>query len=358
MTVPGNRLFKEIFFTPFCCIFITDKPKTIIMLPQLQRSFVILIISALCLFSLSAQNIPNASFDSVYVGGIDRVYQWVTSDAVYFSNDTVVPFTPCTYYPSLSGNHHFLIKTVQLNYYDTIPGHYLNSLIIQNFPELKYPDGRQFNSFIVNGNHFYSDAMGFMDHSLGGTPFPYRPIHICGSYKFSDSLAPGGDFGRVEALLKKWNPVTRSVDTIALATSTTQLYPTTTWTPFCIPFVYKVWTTYPDSIVVFISASTFSKAPTTLYIDDIWLNFDVQVPDLGQVNNGFEIHPNPCSNAIHITPAPAGELPYRLYNLMGTMLKEGVISSGSLDVSSLSPGSYILHFIETDQRFILKFTKL
>jgi hypothetical protein len=41
-----------------------------------------------------AQNIPNADFDSIYIGGIDRVYHWVTSDAVYFSNDTVVPFPP------------------------------------------------------------------------------------------------------------------------------------------------------------------------------------------------------------------------------------------------------------------------
>ncbi len=327
------------------------------MLPQLQRSFLALIFSALCLFSLSAQNIPNASFDSIYIGGIDRVYQWVTSDAVYFSNDTVDPFTPNTFFPPFSGNHHFLTKTVLVNYLDTTPAHYLNSLLLNNYAELKYPDGSQFNSFIVNGEHFCSDANGFMDHSLGGTPFPYRPERIHGKYKYFDSLAPAGDYGKVEALLKKWNPVTNSIDTIGIATSTTELSPTTIWKPFSILFNYRN-TTIPDSIVVLISASRFSKAPTTLYIDDIYFDFWMAVDDPRVTSQKFKAFPNPCRNVIHITPAPTGDTPYRLYNLMGTMLKEGVISSGSLDVSSLPPGSFVLQFYNENQSYMLKFNKI
>ncbi|HRZ50283.1 MAG TPA: hypothetical protein P5338_12905, partial [Bacteroidales bacterium] len=189
------------------------------MLRESKQLLLVLIFSVLGLASLPAQNIPNASFDSIYIGGIDRVYQWITSDAVYFSNDTVVPYTPNTFYPPLSGNHHFLVKTVLVNYLDTTPQHYLHSLMLNNLQELKYPGGGQFTSFIVNGEQFYSDAAGFMDYRLCGSPFPYRPAYICGSYKFYDSLAPGPDFGRVEALLKRWDPIAGNIDTIATALS-------------------------------------------------------------------------------------------------------------------------------------------
>lgn len=324
---------------------------------KLRLSLRAMIIIALYSFGLSAQNIPNASFDSIYIGGIDRVYQWVTSDAVYFSNDTVVPFTPNTFFPPFSGNHHFLVKTVQVNYLDTTPAHYLHSLIIHNYPELKYPDGRQFNSFIVNGTHFYSDAMGYMNHSLGGDTFPHRPMRINGKYKYFDSLAPAGDFGKVEALLKKWNPVTNSIDTIGIAASTTELSPTAVWKPFSILFTYRD-TTIPDSIVVLISASRSSKAPATLYIDDIYFDFWMGVDDAPVARPTITVFPNPCSDVIHVTPAPEEELPYRLYNLMGRIFQTGITTQGSVDVSSLPPGSYLLQLYFEDQSNILKFIKL
>jgi hypothetical protein len=326
------------------------------MMTQQKRIFSTWIFCILASFSLSSQNIPNASFDSIYIGGIDRVYQWITSDAVYFSNDTVVPFAPNTFFPPLSANHHFLTKTVQLNYFDTA-AHYLNSLILTSYPALKYPGGNQFTSFIVNGEQFYSDADGIMDYRLCGSPFPYRPAYICGSYKFYDSLAPGSDFGRVEALLKRWDPLAVNIDTIATALSANELAPASVWSTFRIPFNYRS-AMLPDSVVVMVSASTNKVAPTVLYIDDISFDFGTDIADIYNTRSFIEVFPNPCREAIHISPTPSEELHYRLCNLMGQVLQTGVTNHGSLDVSSLSPGSYLLELFFEDESNILKFIKI
>lgn len=292
---------------------------------------------------ITAQNIPNAGFDSIYIGGIDRVYQWVTSDAVYFVHDTVMPFPPNTYFPPFSGNHHFLTKTVLVNYFDTVPAHYLSSLIISNYSELRYPDGSQFNSFICNGTHFYSDAMGFMDFPLGGDPFPYRPSHICGSYKFTDSLSSGGDFGRVEALLKRWNGVTSSVDTIALAVSDTELSPSHVWKAFSIPFVYND-TLLPDSIVVVISASTHSTAPTSLFIDDIHFDFlPIATPEAPEPASPMHLYPNPGNGKLYLSPPTNQPMHYSVHNLRGAKVDAGISADGTLNLSLLTPGIYSLH---------------
>ncbi len=316
-----------------------------------------ILLLSLATVKLPAQNIPNAGFDSIYLGGIDRVYQWVTSDAVYFINDTVDPFPPFTYYPEHSANHHFLIKTVQINYTDPDTSHYLKSLVLNNLPELKYPDGSQFNSYICNGVHFYTDAKGYIDMHLGGGPFPYRPGLINGNYKFFDSLSSGSDCGRVEALLKKWNPVTSSVDTIALATSTTELAPSSTWKAFSIPFEYQD-TAIPDSIVVVIYSSTFSTAPTHLYIDDIHFDFTTSAPLAVKPFRKYTAYPNPCYRWLFITPTPRGPVHFTIMGLQGTTIVSGYAADGRMDISSLPPGPYLMILQEENQMHRMKVLKV
>lgn len=302
------------------------------------------LLSAMCIFysyAGRAQNIPNADFDSIYIGGIDRVYHWVTSDALYFSNDTVVPFPPDTHYPPQSGNHHFLIRTVQVNYFDPEPEHYLKSVILHNDSALKYPNGSQFNSFICNGDHFYSDSQGFIDFSRGGTPFPYRPLTINGMYKFFDSLSPLPDFGRVVTLLKKWNPITLQADTIAMAHSGNELSPSAVWNLFSVPFIYSD-TALPDSIVVIIYSSTNSSSPTSLYIDDIHFDFTTTAPITEVLPDRWVIYPNPCRGVAFITPSPDAEVQFTILNMQGQMVGSGVSADGELNMLGLAPGYYTL----------------
>jgi len=58
--------------------------------------------------TISAQCLPNPSFDSVYFGGIDRVFEWITSDGILlnngFYNDTVNNLQPNTCFDA-SGFH-------------------------------------------------------------------------------------------------------------------------------------------------------------------------------------------------------------------------------------------------------------
>jgi hypothetical protein len=308
---------------------------------KVMRTFMGLLLVLLVITKMPAQNIPNAGFDSIYIGGIDRVYHWVTSDAVYFVSDTVLPFPPNTCFPPNSGNHHFMTKTVQVNYMDTALAHQMKSLVINNFPELRYPDGSQFNSFICNGVHFYSDAMGLMDMPLGGSPFPHRPAQLCGSYKFTDSLSSGNDFGRVEALLKRWNPVTLSVDTVATAGSDTELAPSSVWKAFSIPFVYHD-TILPDSIVVIISASTHSTAPTSLFIDDIHFDFNIAVPEPDKPEMLRHLYPNPSRGMLQLLPLPDCGIRYFVCDLRGVEVDAGFSTDGRFNLSHLKPGIYTM----------------
>ncbi|MFO7723059.1 MAG: T9SS type A sorting domain-containing protein [Bacteroidales bacterium] len=306
---------------------------------------------------IKAQNIPNADFDSIYIGGIDRVYHWVTSDAIYFSNDTVVPFPPGAYYPPQSGNHHFLIKTTQVNYFDTAPGHYLKSVVLYNLPELKYPDGSQFNSFICNGDHFYSDAQGFIDFPKGGSPFTWRPAFICGSYKFFDSLAAVPDFGKVTALLKKWNPLTLTADTIAVAQSGTELSPSAVWKSFSIPFVYAD-TAMPDSVVVVISSSTLATAPTTLFIDDILFDFTTAIHSAVNARFYRKVYPNPCRDELFFTPSAFGPARFAVYTIQGVRLKEGISGDGKISMAGITAGTYVLMLREGETVSRIRLSKV
>ena len=309
-----------------------------------------LLVVAFCFLSspaVRAQNIPNADFDSIYIGGIDRVYHWVTSDALYFSNDTVVPFPPDTHYPPQSGNHHFLIRTVLVNYFDPEPEHYLKSVILHNDSVLKYPNGSQFNSFICNGDHFYSDSQGFMDFSRGGTPFPYRPLTINGSYKFFDSLSPLPDFGRVVALLKKWNPITLQADTIAMAQSGSELSPSAVWNLFSVPFIYAD-TALPDSIVVIIYSSTNSSGPASLYIDDIHFDFTTAAPITKVLPDRWVIYPNPCREMLHFKDPPVNTIRYAICSLQGVLIQGGITDNEIIRLTGLPPGVYVLLIFEDD----------
>jgi hypothetical protein len=316
------------------------------------RLALLLLLTALPAFQSRAQNIPNASFDSIYIGGIDRVYQWITSDAVYFINDTAQPFAPNSYFPPWSGLHHFLINTVLLNYLEPDSTHFIYSLCLYNRSQLKNSDGSPFNSFIFNGIEFYSDNLGQIAPARSGSPFPYRPSHIKGMYRYEDSLATQPDHANVSALLKRWNVQSQQHDTIALAKSGIQLSATSGWIPFEIPFIYNS-PLFPDSIVVLIEASGLNQAPLSLCIDDINFTYSGQSVEEPISASSYRAVPNPALSSFTVSPSPPAGSHFVVSDLSGRRIATGEWN-GEIDCSHWSAGIYSLQLLNAKSHWRLK----
>jgi hypothetical protein len=62
-----------------------------------------------------------------------------------------------------------------------------------------------------------------------------------------------------------------------------------------------------------------------------------------QIHNisGFEIFPNPAKHIIHIK-GEVNKSNYKIYNLSGRAIKQGVLEEGIIELSELEPGYYVL----------------
>ncbi|REJ85328.1 MAG: T9SS C-terminal target domain-containing protein [Bacteroidetes bacterium] len=313
---------------------------------------------AFLLFSrnISAQNIPNASFDSICVCAIDRVFQWITSDLYNVHQDTVVPLDPDSYYPPYTVMQNMAMFSVQLNYFDTNPAHNTYSLKLITNDTIFYPDGSLLRGFITNGDAFYTGPDGLIDFKKGGTPFPHRPSHILGKYKFEDTLTAVPHFGLVKVLLKKYNSSSGNIDTIGVADSGFALAYNLTWTDFRIPISYLNNDT-PDSIVVLIQSSSVSPAPTTLWIDDIEFEFSTGTDEI-EKHSSVQVFPNPAQTELHLIFRDFQDSEYRITDIQGRLLLQGRATS-IIDISKLIPGQYQLELYNSNsqERWIRQIVK-
>ena len=316
----------------------------------MKKLLLVFLLSWLMIPSSYSQNIDNASFDSLCVCAIDRIWCWIPSDVFYTINDTAQPHTPNTLFDTLYGDLHMMFSTVGINYdmYDSI--HYTNSVKIYTRPNLIYPNGEKFRGFIMNGYHFYTNNEGFMDFKRGGTPFPHRPLAMQGMYKFEDSLSAVFDYGKAKVLLKKYNPILNSIDTIAYAETDTELAATSTWLPFNLPLNYYSAET-PDSIVVIFQSSTLNGEPTTLWIDDISFSYVTGVDEIKKEED-FVLYPNPCRDYLFLESYFHGK-EYQVFDQYGKLIQSGSVAK-KIDLSRLNPGIY---FLSIGEQRIVKFVK-
>lgn len=239
----------------------------------------LLFLFLICRFSLlNAQNVQNASFDSVYLGGIDRMHEWITSDSFLFSiNDTVQPMTPYTHYVSTTMQFHELLVSSQLEYTNTFDGPFAIKLISLN-GKVKV-DGSAFKGYVVNGNHFYTDSVGYIDFKKCGEPFPHRPSKLRGHYKFNNTSPALTNFGKAHVLLKKYNTSTQQIDTIGYGQGSVQFFPIGNWTAFELPITYFS-SQIPDSLVLAFESSAFGLS-SEFSVDSLGFYY----PSPGSVNN-------------------------------------------------------------------------
>ena len=293
-----------------------------------------------------SQSLFNADFDSICVCAIDRIYGWVTSDVYGINQDSVLPFSPNQIYTSTDFELHFAVNSVRVNYDQDDSIGYASSVKLFTKPEISFSSGEPLRGFITNGTHFYTDSSGLIDFSRGGTPFPYRPTHLTGMYKFEDSLSAVDDFGKVIILLKSHNTSTGNMDTVGYAESVNDLNPTNEWKPFSIPIQYSDTTT-PDSIVLVFFSAVSGAAPTTLWIDSI--GFEFSTTSIGEEEENIPLlYPNPANAWIHIPFKDDRHRSYRMYDANASEVKSGVLTR-RLDVSSLPKGMYLLQVSEENE---------
>ena len=286
-----------------------------------------------------AQNLLNPSFDSVYFGGIDRVFDWITSDGIIFSTgtsgDTAMPLVPNTGYNAQGFQYHEILWFG--NRIDTSPLS-IAAMEISSRPRWKKIDGSFYESFVINGNSFRTDALGYPDLSRSGIPFTATPSALTGYYRFIDSTATGNNFGKCIILLKKWNAALGRSDTIAFTEYSAGLNPQSGIQPFTIPINY--WSTdAPDTLLVAFIAATNPAAPASLWLDELGLVYGGIAIQESQIHP-LAIYPNPVRDVLHVSgnddPATMA-----IVNSNGQPIWQGTFSA-QLSLKKLAPGAYFL----------------
>jgi hypothetical protein len=293
----------------------------------------------LLMLQTKAQNVENPSFDSIYLGGIDRIHAWITSDAwMGMSGDTVLPLTPSSHFVSVGLQYHELLYSVQLEYTNAFDGPYAIKVLADSGRIRN--DGNAFRGFVVNGNHFYTDSSGYIDLAKCGEPFPYRPYLLRGHYKFEDHSPSLSNYPEAIVLLKKYNSVTQVSDTIGFGHISMPLFTTSTWRLFEVPINYFS-NQVPDSIVVSFM-STALRFPSTFWVDSI--GFDYNFPSIIDEPPYFEkdFYVNHSENKIYFTHAESIKS-VKIYSVNGQLIQESVLQQPALDISALSKGVYIMN---------------
>ena len=297
------------------------------------------------LFASHSQNILNPSFDSVYIGGIDRVFDWITSDAwPVLMVDTVHPLNPMDHYISVGLLYHEVLFSAQLEYSGAYHGPYAIKLLSDSNRVDIF--GNPFRSFVINGNHFYTDSIGYPDIKKGGIPFPYRPSKLIGYYKYEDTSPSLNNYPEAIVLLKKYNPTTQLSDTIGFADITTPFVTTGTWSSFEMQINYYN-NQIPDSIVVAFFSPPLAYV-STFWVDSIGFDFSspTHIPENSDESVPIQIYQK--ENNIIIS---ANEIlsSVKIYSIKGELLITRENSLTEIDVSELSTGSYLISIVREDK---------
>ena len=306
----------------------------------MKKALLILLAALGSLNHIGAQNILNPSFDSVYFGGIDRLFDWITSDGILFSTgtqgDTALPLQPLTAYTATGFQFHEVIWVGNR----IVPSPLSSAAIeLQSQPHWKKIDGSFYESFISNGNYFYTDSLGYPDLSRCGIPFTARPLALNGFYRYTDSSASANTRGKCIVLLKRWNATTHRADTIAYAENSTALQPTSSIQPFTIALNYRSAAT-PDTLMVAFLATSNPAVPATLWLDALFLSY-TSVSIATDAIIGISIWPNPVATQLRFAGSIPQTATITLCDAQGKTVLRAHFQK-ALDVRLLPAGMYLV----------------
>lgn len=290
-----------------------------------MKKITLITIALMFVFTISeAQEIPNAGFENwTNIGAYSNPDGWdqlnaLTANANVFTCEKGTPANVGSYYLKLTS------RTV--TGMGVIPG------------------------IAVSGQ---IDPSTFQPKS--GFPFTGQPQSLTGKWQH---MIYGSSQGFIDVNLTRWDNATNSriivanghVDLTGMAMS---------WANFSIPLNYNETNT-PDSCVIIMSAS--GTAPTNndyLWVDAMTFQGSVTSINPMELENTFEIYPNPVLNNLIFNAANFDKkiVSLKIMDMMGSEIKAFQIgkekSIETIDVSSLSKGNYIL-FISTNNGFSTK----
>lgn len=198
---------------------------------------------------------------------------------------------------------------------------------------------RLINGFALYGSGIYKAPATII---YKGTPFTSRPDSLVFWYKFSPVLNDSGSFG---IQLTKWSD---SAQYVAVNAG---------WAPAHLLNTYGLWqrnscplqyftSDKPDSMMIgFGSAADVKHQGTALWIDDVSLIYSnsVGVIDNDKMTIAVQLFPNPAITTLHLSSLDLNtNYCAEIFDLKGNILLRDEVKNGSLDVSKLDNGKYIL----------------
>ncbi len=197
----------------------------------------------------------------------------------------------------------------------------------------------------------YFDELALPPTNLkDGVPFNGRPYRFKGYYKY---FSVNHDSCDIYSLLYKWNSSKQRRDTIAYAwlTDTVRV---TTWTQFDIPYHYYS-EGEPDTISIIFAPSAAGdlfegQVGSTLYIDDISLEFENGIEMMLMSEVVSKAYPNPVTDVVTIElTEEIGEGYVILHSFQGKeCLRKGFTGNiATIHVAGFPPGYYYYQIVDT-----------
>jgi hypothetical protein len=182
---------------------------------------------------------------------------------------------------------------------------------------------------------------------ISGFAYNLRPQNFTGKWQH---MIYGTSQGAMTATLTKWNTVSSSRDTVAIA-NLIMTGMVMSWGTFTIPFVYNNGD-FPDTCIIFLRAS--GPTPSNLdylYVDD--LSFTGTVAGIEPAENTSDklfVFPNPANNNLSITlnETFTGKATIELNDLKSNVVftKTMTAAEGNslmIDTRNIAAGTYLVN---------------
>ena len=282
------------------------------------------------IFSSSAQNLPNASFENWHPYSLGQYPDfWNTSDSIAVA----LLGGPSVYKGSDS--------------YDGTSSLHLKS-VLTLLGNIRGP------GVATNGNVAFAGTFVFS----GGTPDTSRSRFFTGWYKYSPTN--NTDAAIVKVYLLKYNVLLSKRDTIAEGLWE-HVGSVSTYNQFIIPMIFKNFITLPDSnLIIFQSSRDINDSllgvGSEFIVDSIGFSGFVNTNELKNIISSVNIFPTPAQNEINVDVElrKNSSLSYEIFDINGRKVLTSWMNSTNIkiDVSKLSSGKYFLKLGDTKQNIL------
>lgn len=194
----------------------------------------------------------------------------------------------------------------------------------------------------------------------GGTPLSFKPTSLTGFYKYiAGDTQSQSDSGIAEIWLFKFDVSNNTKDTVGYGIKKLPLI--SNYTEFVVDINYTSQE-MPDTVLVQFTSSEngFCNGNSTnclfLYLDDIALTSPTGIKEEVDLHQEMMVYPNPATGNLFINTTALDKTDYTIINALGEVVLTGQLTGNSeitmLDISSLSPGLYVLNAGIFSSRFV------